>query len=358
MVLDIENLDNSVVQDDDERAKFSDWPVSTDNGGGKWHWSESQDTVFELPSFEPGAARGGRSGNPGKPPSDDPPPEDPETHLQDDWISGDTDTVEQDYFNIEIVFNGDGWTESLQNAFIESAEFLSNIIQSGFTDATITEGRGRRRTETEIDDMRIEADMSFIDGSGGTLGQAGPTWVHDTIDWIPVAGVMEFDTADAEGLLNDGYWGIVVLHEMLHTLGFGTLWDSSYMNLLEGSGSDLIFNGTEATAAYNAFLDWSSRSSGSNLDGVPVEADGGSGTAGGHWDEETFFFDELMTGYLTNEVNDYNPDHFLATWTVAALDDMGYEVVNWQSMDPAGDDLNWLSDSLNWYDSGWKEAGL
>ena len=36
------------------------------------------------------------------------------------------------------------------------------------------------------------------------------------------------------------------------------------------------------------------------LEAFPVEQDGGSGTAGSHWDEETFG-NELMTGYVNTD---------------------------------------------------------
>ena len=52
---------------------------------------------------------------------------------------------------------------------------------------------------------------------------------------------------------------------------------------------------------------------------VPIETDGGPGTAGGHWDE-TALANELMTGFV-NGAN--NP---LSRVTIACLEDMGYQV--------------------------------
>ena len=53
--------------------------------------------------------------------------------------------------------------------------------------------------------------------------------------------------------------------------------------------------------------------------GVPVELDGGSGTAGSHWDEETFG-NELMTGYINAGEN------YISGMSAAAFKDMGYVV--------------------------------
>ncbi len=52
---------------------------------------------------------------------------------------------------------------------------------------------------------------------------------------------------------------------------------------------------------------------------IPVETDAGPGTAGGHWDEETFR-NELMTGFVNGSNNP------MSRVTIACLEDMGYQV--------------------------------
>ena len=42
-----------------------------------------------------------------------------------------------------------------------------------------------------------KSNISDIDGEGGILGQAGPSWVHSgssSEPWIPISGEMDFDT--------------------------------------------------------------------------------------------------------------------------------------------------------------------
>ena len=51
--------------------------------------------------------------------------------------------------------------------------------------------------------------------------------------------------------------------------------------------------------------------------GIPVEQDGGSGTAGSHWDEETFD-NELMTGYINDGSNPFS------AMSAASFADLGY----------------------------------
>ncbi len=53
--------------------------------------------------------------------------------------------------------------------------------------------------------------------------------------------------------------------------------------------------------------------------GIPVEQDGGAGTAGSHWDEETFG-NELMTGYINEGEN------YFTAMSAASFEDIGYVI--------------------------------
>lgn len=208
-------------------------------------------------------------------------------------------------FNIEIVFQGT-WTAELQQDFILAAEYISSLVT------------GDVRNRGGIDDIRINATLSDIDGEGGVLGQAGPTGIR-LGSFIPFRGTMEFDIADSEDFDAQGLFDDIVIHEMLHCLGFGTVWD--LMGLTTGSirGDNLRFDGLNAEVAMmHNFPDlyWSDPN---RKLGVPVETDGGPGTAGGHWDEE-LFGGELMTGYIDD-------DNYVSAMTVGALEDMGYATI-------------------------------
>jgi hypothetical protein len=122
---------------------------------------------------------------------------------------------------------------------------------------------------------------------------------------------MEFDSADMAIMESNGSLYDVILHEMGHVLGIGTIW--SYLGLLSGAGtSNPRFTGSQATAAYNAIF-------GTTATGVPVENTGGAGTRDGHW-RESVFRDELMTGWISGSVRP------LSQVTAASLADMGYTV--------------------------------
>ena len=162
-----------------------------------------------------------------------------------------------------------------------------------------------------IGSILIDVLLQPIDGPGAVLGAAGPCLVRNA-DFLTVYGIMFFDVDDLDFLEDIGFFDEVVIHEMGHVLGFGTLWDFG-RNLLEGGAPDPRFTGPLAIAAY------------ADLGGdgtVPVEGDqGGAGTLFSHWDETTFF-NELMTGFLNSSAN-ANP---LSDLSVASMGDLGYVV--------------------------------
>ena len=230
------------------------------------------------------------------------------------YVSGD-----EGGYNIEINFKG-SWTADLQTALINSAELISDLIVGDIADVFY---RGKI-----IDDIRIDATLTDIDGIDGILGRAGPTAIR-TDGYLPATAIMEFDVADA-AIFNtmpscsDGtLWDDIVTHEMMHTVGFGTIW--TYLDLLAGGGTDNpTFTGENATDVYEAssFYDPDSGYpvSGDPDFGVPVEGNIGPGSDDSHWDDE-IFGNEIMTGYINNS------DNYLSNMTVASLEDLGYATV-------------------------------
>lgn len=168
-----------------------------------------------------------------------------------------------------------------------------------------------------IDDLLVDVIITPIDGLGGILGQAGPCFVR-TADSLPMYGIILLDSADAADLVANDYFAAVVVHELGHILGFGTLWDYNRALLDRSNSADPRFVGTGATAAWRTL-----GGSGS----VPVEAGGGPGTALSHW-SESVFNNELMTGYLsqTNQ---------LSRVTIGSMNDLGY-VTDPSAADPYG----------------------
>lgn len=203
----------------------------------------------------------------------------------------------------QITLQMSGLTTAEQAVFQQAANRWSQVITGDLPDATY---HGQH-----VDDLLIDASAPSIDGVGGILGQSGPDAFRSG-SLLPIHGVMEFDSADMASMLSSGLLYSVVLHEMGHILGIGTLWQD--FGLLSGAGtSNPIFTGANATAQYNQIF-------GTNARGVPVEATGGAGTADAHW-RETVFTNELMTGWAGPGTN--LP---LSRVTIGSLADLGYSV--------------------------------
>lgn len=239
-------------------------------------------------------------------PTDQVPDDGTDPNLLTSYTSGGSADVA---FNITVVFEGT-WTSELQASFIDAADYLSQMIISDLPDITF-DGQ-------DYDDMVITATLEPIDGVSGILGSAGPTLARNGT-FLPFAGQMTFDIADAENQLNIGNWEAIIIHEMMHTLGVGTLWE--LMGLTSGSvsGGDIRFTGQNGTDIYQTEFPTIAGNDPESLTGIPVETDGGPGTAGGHWDE-LLFDAELMTGFI-------DAGAFVSIMTIASFEDMGYDTV-------------------------------
>ncbi len=203
---------------------------------------------------------------------------------------------------IDVVFEGE-ISDERRDVFLRSATRWDGVVNTGF-EAVEVEGE-------VLSGLKIEARISPIDGEGNVLGQAGPTILLPGSE-LPAKGVMQFDTADVERLEAEGSFEDVILHEMAHVLGFGTLW--ARQGLIQGSGTNNPqFTGIASIREYAALV------GGPGTGPVPVANTGGAGTREGHW-RELVFGDELLTGFLSGS------ERPLSRLSVAAFEDMGYAV--------------------------------
>ncbi|MFL1895245.1 leishmanolysin-related zinc metalloendopeptidase [Aquimarina sp. 2-A2] len=165
--------------------------------------------------------------------------------------------------------------------------------------------------EGTVDDIIIEVVLAPIDGPGNILGQAGPRFVR-TDDFLTLAGVMFFDVADLDFLEQLDLFEEVIVHEMGHVLGVGTLWNVAPFGfdrtLRGGTDSNPYFLGRKANVFWNAE---------GGTEELPIEGDFGPGTALGHWDEAALN-NELMTGFLNLGENP------LSRITAGSMKDLGY----------------------------------
>jgi hypothetical protein len=220
----------------------------------------------------------------------------------------------------DIVLRGvDGLSSAQAAAFTEAEARWEQAIVRGIADAAITArppclDASAPDLPPVIDDVIIDVAVTPIDGAGAVLGRAGPTCFSVGPD-LPLVGIMEFDSADVASLLADGSFDDVILHEMGHVLGIGTLWDTvqygGSRKVISGAGTlDPRFTGGRGAAEYAAL---------GAAGNVPVEALGGPGTQDAHW-RESVFGTELMTGFLNPGSNP------MSKLTIASLADLGYQV--------------------------------
>lgn len=221
--------------------------------------------------------------------------------------------------------------------------------------------------------QEINITVNFVNlGNEYILGSAGPTaYINYNSNFYPTSGIVNLNTlnwpSQKKVLKKDGnnqaYY--TLLHELGHVLGLGTLWEnpsngSPRTNILDPTEFKYVSNskvytkyiGNKALDKYRLTLN------DMTLTGIPIEDDGGLGTAGGHVEEgndtQTYnrFYDgnlhpgldrELMTGYSEND----NEPEILSSITIAMLEDLGYNVKY-----SIADDIlypNWIN-SNNVYD--------
>jgi hypothetical protein len=224
-------------------------------------------------------------------------------------------------FAMTLCLTSDG-SDSRRAVFQAAAARWSAIIQADVPDASGSIpanacDEGMPSANFVYDDLVIFASIRPIDGPGGVLGAAGPCFFRAGSN-LPFIGVMIFDQADVANLEREGQLAAVILHEMGHVLGIGTIWEP--LGLLQNPSTsinrlDTHFSGANAIAGFNEI------GGGTYTGGqkVPVENGGPRGTINGHW-RESILQNELMTGYLNAGSNP------LSAVTVRSLADLGYTV--------------------------------
>lgn len=216
-------------------------------------------------------------------------------------------------FNVDVRYIGTPST-AMKNAVTAAVARWRAIITSDLVDSPLDRPAAEcfesqpAITET-VDDILIYVETDAIDDVGGILGAAAPCLIRSG-NRLPSMGYMRLDAADVAWLAANGELQDVVLHEMGHILGIGSLWEDRGF-VVDSGTTNPRYNGPAGIQGYRDFGGLSST--------VPLENTGGPGTAESHWREETFDR-ELMTGYSSGS------DNPLTGMTIGALQDLGYTV--------------------------------
>lgn len=241
--------------------------------------------------------------------------------------------------DVQILDNG---TQSQDDAFLAAAARWEQVIvgdvpDQDFSSQNIPAGAcatGQPLIDDVVDDVRIFVNITAIDGPGGTLAQAGPCATRGLSN-LPIVGGMTFDEADLAQLEAAGDMNSVILHEMGHVLGIGTIWGPNAKDILRNpslpsnQGADTHVIGEEAAAQFDVH-------GGGSFSGskTPVENQAGQGSGDSHW-RETVMTVEMMTPFLNSLTQ--NP---LSSITIGHLADLGYgvdmsEAESYQGITPA-----------------------
>ena len=124
-------------------------------------------------------------------------------------------------FNLQLVFTTTLSAADTQ-AFLSAKARWQTILTTGFASQAVIPqglaicGQPAATSSVTVEDILIYVDVSYIDGPGGILGQAGPCgYLNGQIR----LGKMTFDSADTANMAKVGTLNSVILHEMAHVLG-------------------------------------------------------------------------------------------------------------------------------------------
>lgn len=226
-------------------------------------------------------------------------------------------------FSIEVRFGGSPSNLTLQAVAAAAARWQEVIVgdlpdQSASIGANFC-GIPHPSVNEVVDDILIFAIADSIDGRNGAL--AGATWCRLRSagnGGLPYAGVFLIDSADVAAMESAGILTDVIIHEIGHALGIGSLWDQ--FGLRTGScTADPFFNGQNATDRFFGI-------GGSHPNGPPIHNQDGAGSICSHW-RESAFGNELMSPFISGSNNP------LSVVTIGSLHDMGY-LVDYNAADP------------------------
>lgn len=228
-------------------------------------------------------------------------------------------------YDIDVVF-ADSVSEPQRAVFQEAADWWMTILaEMELPDMPTGEvgrvGCGDIFADVSIgtiDELVVVASVREVDGPSGILAGAQPCGLREE-SMLPFLGVVMVDVDDLE-LLEVEDQRELILHEMGHVLGIGSLWTGFGLlqnpSLQLGADADTHFSGPLAIAAFDDAGGTGYTEGGK----VPVENRAGPGSGDSHW-RQSVLRTELMTPFASLGT----PDP-LSAISIQSLADLGYVV--------------------------------
>jgi len=211
-------------------------------------------------------------------------------------------------FNIDLDLRAVPLTQ--RSFFRQARDVWTDILTRGLTDVDSSGIPSNLLPEepcllpTIIDDLYICVKYEKIDKEGKILGSGSPVFARSKSGpdpGLPITGKFRLDEDDVEDLIDEGLLIDVIVHEMSHVLGIGTLWKG--FDLRDDSNIVCLYTGAKASAEYEALSGCQG--------GIPIDDCS-------HWSKECFGR-ELLTDTISS-------DPRLSRISIAALEDLGYAV--------------------------------
>ena len=245
----------------------------------------------------------------------------------------------------------------------QMSDDFKNITNEAFNkwDNVIT---GVKQNITGQSNFLIEINISIIDTADSWLAEAGPDSIYDIsppdllefgVNLYTKTGIINVNKGSLQDLTTSLTYPsgktrlyYLMLHEIGHVLGIGFYWIKETFDInnipvstyLDNNITKSYYTGTAGLREYkNLFKNQQLVFNTQDFVGIPIEDDGGSGTANGHLEEGSLFDNtsrnnryienifhpsldqELMTGWAEKDVDDQ-----LSRITIGLIEDLGYEV--------------------------------
>lgn len=222
-------------------------------------------------------------------------------------------------FPIEVRFVGKAPGAAQQATIRAAAARVSQLIASPFRPVTLPGDaeacdKGLPAVRGRVDRFFVFVRVLPLDED--LYAEAWPCDLHDG-SYLPVYGAVSLNSRVLGDLSADDLTDTVI-HETLHALGVGTLWEADARVSLNGesdgrslvtkSGGRFYYTGARGVAAYRAL--------GGQGDRIPLDADAG------HW-AGSAVCSEILSGDAGDYTGRVNP---VSPLTLGALEDLGYRV--------------------------------